>query len=90
MLADPLRGHGWGKVLRICVTEAAVPTQRSQALLKCCESTILAAEAGVICAPRIILRLRARADADCHNANCQYEKQSSHGSSPGVALMLQY
>jgi hypothetical protein len=65
--------------LRICVTEAAVPTQGSQALLKGCEPTILAAEAGIICTPRIVLRLRARAGSSYHNENCQHEEQNSHG-----------
>jgi hypothetical protein len=79
MLADSRRGHGWGNVLRIGVAEAAVPTQGSQALLKGCKPTILAAETGVVRTPRIILRLRPRADPSCHNDNCQHEKQNPHG-----------
>jgi hypothetical protein len=65
--------------LRIGVTEAAVSAQGGQALLNGCEPAILAAEAGVICAPRIILRLRARADPGRDSENCQHEKQDSHG-----------
>ena len=79
VLADSRHRPRWGNVLRICVTEAAVPAQCSHALLNGCEATILAAEAGVICAPRIILRLRPRADLSCYSDNCQHEKQNSHG-----------
>jgi hypothetical protein len=63
VLALSRHRHGWGNVLRICIAEATVPTQGSQALLKGCEPTILAAEARMICAPWIILRLRALADS---------------------------
>jgi hypothetical protein len=76
--------------LRIGVAEAAVSAQRRLALLNGGEPTILAAEAGVIRAPRIILRLRARADPGCHSEYCQHEKQDSHGRSPGVAMLLNH
>jgi len=77
VLAHSLRVHGRRSVLRICVTEAAVPTQGCHALLNGRKPTILAAEAGVVCAPRIILRLRPRADPSCYNDNCQHESRSS-------------
>src|ERR1700685_2905992 len=83
-------GPGRGKVLRIGVTEAAVATQGGLALLNGGEPTILAAEAGVIRAPRVILRLRARADPGGHSENCQQEEQGSHGRSPGVAMPLNH
>src|SRR6202045_4750570 len=72
-------GCGGGNVLRIGVTEAAVAAQGRLALSNGGEATILAAEAGVIRAPRIILGLRARADPGRHGENCQHEKQGSHG-----------
>jgi hypothetical protein len=76
--------------LRIGVTEAAVAAQGRLALLNGGEPTILAAEAGIIRTPRIILRLRVRADADGHGENCQHEKYDSHGRSPRVAMLLNY
>jgi hypothetical protein len=74
--------------LGIGVAEAAVSAQGRLALLQGREPTILAAEAGVIRAPWIILRLRARADPGCRYGYCQHEKQGSHGRSPRVAMPL--
>jgi hypothetical protein len=79
MLAKSWHGLGREYVLRICVTEATVPAQGSHTLLNGREPTILAAEASVICAPRIILCLRAGADPGCHKDDCQHKKQHSHG-----------
>jgi hypothetical protein len=76
--------------LRIGVAEAAVAAQGRLALLNGGEPTILAAEAGVIRAPWIVLRLRPCADPGRHGENCQYAKQDSHGRSPGVAMLLSH
>jgi len=79
-----------GNVLRIGVAEAAHAGERGHALLKGREPAIGAAQAAVLRAPRIILRLRARADPGRHGENCQYEKQNSHGRSPGFAMVLKH
>src|ERR1700719_4735539 len=71
------RGRGRGNVLRIGVAETTVAAQGRLALLNGSEPTILAAEAGVVRAPRIILRLGARADSGRRGENCQREKQDS-------------
>jgi hypothetical protein len=84
--ADSRPRLGRGNILRIGIAEAAVATQGRLALLNGGEPTILAAEAGVICTPRIILSLCWGANLGCHNENCQHEGQNSHGLSPGVAL----
>jgi hypothetical protein len=66
--------------LRIGVTEAANPTHRGHALLAADEAAIVGGITDIIDrAPRIILRLCARADPGCHGENRQYEKQNSHG-----------
>jgi hypothetical protein len=75
MLAGSRQRHSWGNVLRICIAESTVPTQGRQALLKGCELTILAAEARIICAPRRILRLRARADSSYSHENASMQNK---------------
>jgi 2-oxoglutarate dehydrogenase complex dehydrogenase (E1) component-like enzyme len=88
VLAVSRRGPGWGNVLGIGVAEAAVSTQGRQTLLEGCESAILAAEARIVRAPRIILSLRACAGSSYrHHHYCQHEKQQSHGRSPDVTLV---
>src|SRR5580692_2356339 len=69
-------------VLRIGVAETAHAGERGHALLKTREPAIGAAQAAILRAPRIILRLRGRADPRRHGENCQYEKQNSHGDLP--------
>jgi hypothetical protein len=76
--------------LGIGVAEAAIPAQGRLALLQGREPTILAAEAGVIGAPWIILRPGGRADPGCHDQYCQHEKQGSHGRSPRIAMPLHH
>jgi hypothetical protein len=90
VLAASRRRPGWGNVLRICVAEAAVSTQGRQTLLEGCEPAILTAKARIICAPRIILCLRACAAGSYRHDNCQHEKQNSHGRSPDVTLVLKH
>ena len=60
-----------GNVLRIGVAEAAHAGERGHALLKSREPAIGAAQAAILRAPRIILRLRGGADPRRHGANCQ-------------------
>src|ERR1700730_15749592 len=62
------------------------------ALLEADEAAIAAADASVaaaqILAPRIVLRVRGRADAPCRDENSQTSKQIPHGRTPGSALAL--
>jgi hypothetical protein len=76
--------------LRIGVAEAAVPAQGGQTLLVGREPAILAAEARIIRAPRIILCFRGRAGSSYRHDSRQHEKQNSHGRSPDVTLVLDY
>jgi hypothetical protein len=75
-------------VLRIGVTEAAHAGERGHALGKGCEPAIGAAQAAILRAPRIILRLRARVDPGRHGENRQQEQQNSHGDLPVLRRCL--
>jgi hypothetical protein len=58
--------------LRIYVTETANPTHRGHALLAADEAAIVSGIADIVNrAPRIILRLRARANPGGHGENRQ-------------------
>jgi hypothetical protein len=74
-------------VLRIGVAEAAHAGECGHALGKGREPAIGAAQAAILRAPRIVLRLRGRADSGSHGENRQYEKQSSHSDLPVFAAL---
>jgi hypothetical protein len=72
---------GWRHILRIRLTIAAKSPRSGHALFKGYETAIRAAAAppAVICAPRIVLRLGGRSDAEDGYENLGNEERKSHG-----------
>lgn len=78
-----LSGRIWSRrrlVHRIGPTGTANPTDRGQALLKCCESAIRGAEMrSIICTPRIVLRLSGCLSTDHCREKSQEKYRKPHG-----------